>query len=281
MSRTVGDGLSELRGKLAAAGIESSAREARRIMAAALGVAPDRVSLMQTDPLPHAAEDRLSGMAARRCAREPLAHILGLRTFYRHEFRVTRHVLDPRPETEVLVEAGLGAPFERVLDLGTGTGCILLSLLAARPGAEGTGTDISEEALAVARENAQNLGVAERCNLLKSDWFSAVDGQFDLIVSNPPYIAAWEMDTLEPELRYEPRGALTDEGDGLTAYRAIAAGAMAHLGPGGRLLLEIGWRQGPDVSEILRAAGFDSLRILSDLDGRDRVVSAARTLSGP
>jgi release factor glutamine methyltransferase len=89
------------------------------------------------------------------------------------------------------------------------------------------------------------------------------------------------MDTLEPELRYEPRGALTDEGDGLTAYRAIAAGAMAHLGPGGRLLLEIGWRQGPDVSEILRAAGFDSLRILSDLDGRDRVVSAARTLSGP
>uniref|UniRef100_UPI003B516948 peptide chain release factor N(5)-glutamine methyltransferase n=1 Tax=Roseovarius indicus TaxID=540747 RepID=UPI003B516948 len=281
MSRTVGDGLSELRGKLAAAGIESSAREARRIMAAALGVAPDRVSLMQTDPLPHAAEDRLSGMAARRCAREPLAHILGLRAFYRHEFRVTRHVLDPRPETEVLVQAGLGAPFERVLDLGTGTGCILLSLLAARPGAEGTGTDISEEALAVARENAQNLGVADRCNLLKSDWFSAVDGQFDLIVSNPPYIAAWEMDTLEPELRYEPRGALTDEGDGLTAYRAIAAGAMAHLGPGGRLLLEIGWRQGPDVSEILRAAGFDSLRILSDLDGRDRVVSAARTLSGP
>ncbi|KRS17867.1 peptide chain release factor N(5)-glutamine methyltransferase [Roseovarius indicus] len=281
MSRTVGDGLSELRGKLAAAGIESSAREARRIMAAALGVAPDRVSLMQTDPLPHAAEDRLSGMAARRCAREPLAHILGLRAFYRHEFRVTRHVLDPRPETEVLVEAGLGAPFERVLDLGTGTGCILLSLLAARPGAEGTGTDISEEALAVARENAQGLGVADRCNLLKSDWFSAVEGQFDLIVSNPPYIAAWEMDTLEPELRYEPRGALTDEGDGLTAYRAIAAGAMAHLGPGGRLLLEIGWRQGPDVSEILRAAGFDSLRILSDLDGRDRVVSAARTLSGP
>ena len=281
MSRTVGDGLSELRGKLAAAGIESSAREARRIMAAALGVAPDRVSLMQTDPLPHAAEDRLSGMAARRCAREPMAHILGLRAFYRHEFRVTRHVLDPRPETEVLVDAGLGAPFERVLDLGTGTGCILLSLLAARPGAEGVGTDISEEALAVARENAQNLGVADRCNLLKSDWFSAVDGQFDLVVSNPPYIAAWEMDTLEPELRYEPRGALTDEGDGLTAFRAIAAGAMAHLGPGGRLLLEIGWRQGPDVSEILRAAGFDSLRILSDLDGRDRVVSAARTLSGP
>lgn len=281
MSRSVGEGLTDLRGRLAAAGIEGAAREARRIMAAALGVAPDRVSLMQTEPLPAAAEDRLSGMAARRCAREPLSHILGLRAFYRHEFRVTRHVLDPRPETETLVEAGLGAPFSRVLDLGTGTGCILLSLLAARPDARGVGTDISQEALAVARENAQTLGVAARCDLRHSDWFSAVDGQFDLIVSNPPYIAAWEMDTLDPELRFEPRDALTDEGDGLTAYRAIAGGAMDHLQPGGRLVLEIGWRQGPDVSAILRAAGFDTLRILSDLDGRDRVVSAARPVTAP
>jgi len=281
VSRTVGDGLSDLRGRLAAAGIEGSAREARRIMAAALGVAPDRVSLMQTDPLPAAAEDRLSGMAARRCAREPLSHILGLRAFYRHEFRVTRHVLDPRPETEMLVEAGLGAPFRRVLDLGTGTGCILLSLLAARPDARGVGTDISDEALAVARENAQTLGVAARCELCRADWFAGVEGQFDLIVSNPPYIAAWEMDMLEPELRYEPRGALTDEGDGLTAYRAIAEGAMDHLRPGGRLLLEIGWRQGPDVSAMLCAEGFENLRLLSDLDGRDRVVSAARPLTAP
>ncbi|MEQ8899344.1 MAG: peptide chain release factor N(5)-glutamine methyltransferase [Roseovarius sp.] len=281
MSRSVGDGLSDLRGRLAAAGIDGAAREARRIMAAALGVAPDRVSLMQTDPLPAAAEDRLSGLAARRCAREPLSHILGLRAFYRHEFRVTRHVLDPRPETEMLVEAGLGAPFSRVLDLGTGTGCILLSLLAARPEATGTGTDISDEALAVAGENAQSLGVAARCDLRRSDWFSAVEGQFDLIVSNPPYIAAWEMDTLEPELRYEPRGALTDGGDGLTAYRAIAAGAMDHLLPGGRLLLEIGWRQGPDVSAILRAEGFENPRLMTDLDGRDRVVSAARPITAP
>lgn len=281
MSRTVGDGLSDLRGRLAAAGIEGAPREARRIMAAALGVAPDRVSLMQTDPLPPAAEDRLTGMAARRCAREPLSHILGLRAFYRHEFRVTRHVLDPRPETEMLVEAGLGAPFERVLDLGTGTGCILLSLLAARPGASGVGTDISDDALAVARENAQTLGVADRCELRLSDWFTAVEGQYDLVVSNPPYIAAWEMDTLEPELRYEPRGALTDEGDGLTAYRAIAEGAMDHLRPGGRLLLEIGWRQGPDVSALLRARGFENLRLHTDLDGRDRVVSAARAFTAP
>lgn len=274
MSRTVGDGLSDLRGKLAAAGIESSAREARRIMAAALGVAPDRVSLMQTDPLPHAAEDRLSGMAARRCAREPLAHILGLRAFYRHEFRVTRHVLDPRPETEVLVEAGLGAPFERVLDLGTGTGCILLSLLAARPGAEGTGTDISEEALAVARENTQNLGVADRCNLLKSDWFSAVEGQFDLIVSNPPYIALDEMAGLAPELReWEPALALTDGGDGLSAYRVIAAGAPARLAEGGHVLVEIGAAQAPAVTAIFEESGAMT-QVIRDLDGRDRVIKA-------
>lgn len=272
MTRTVGEGLTELRGRLTAAGIDGAPREARRLMAAALGVPPDRVSLMQTEPLPGAAEDRLSGLAARRCAREPLAHILGLRAFYEHEFRVTADVLDPRPETEVLVSAALGGPFERVLDLGTGSGCILLSLLAARSQARGVGTDISPAALQVAAENARRLGVSERCDLLRSDWFERVDGQFDLIVSNPPYIAAWEMERLAPELRHEPRQALTDEGDGLGAYRAIAAGAAAHLRPGGRLLLETGWRQGPAVFELLRAAGFSGLRILPDMDGRDRVV---------
>lgn len=276
MSRTVGQAMAELRGRLAAAGIDSAARDARRIMAAALQAPPDRVSLMQTDPLPGEAEDRLAGLAARRCAREPLAHILGIRAFYAHDFRVTADVLDPRPETEVLVGAALGAPFARVLDLGTGTGCILLSLLAARTQATGVGTDISEAALEVAGANARALGVAPRCRLIRADWFDGVVGQFDLIVSNPPYIAAWEMERLAPELRHEPRIALTDEGDGLGAYRAIAADAAAHLRPGGRLLVETGWTQGPAVSDILRAEGFGGLRILSDLDGRDRVVCAVR-----
>ena len=276
MSRSVGEGLTDLRGRLTAAGIDGAAREARRLMAAALDVAPDRISLMQTDPLPGAAEDRLFAMAARRCAREPLSHILGLRAFYEHEFRVTADVLDPRPETETLVAAALGAPFDRVLDLGTGSGCILLSLLAARPQARGVGTDISAAALQVALINAGRLGVEARCELFASDWFASVEGQFDLIVSNPPYIAAWEMQQLEPELRYEPRRALTDEEDGLTAYRAIAAGAVAHLAPGGRLMVEIGWRQGPDVSRLLADAGLAQVRILPDLDGRDRVVAAIR-----
>jgi len=276
VSRTVGEAMSDLRGRLAAAGIESAAIEARRIMAAAIRVAPDRISLMQTEAVSGPAEDRLSGLAARRCAREPLAHILGMRAFYKHEFRVTAEVLDPRPETEALVVAALGAPFSRVLDLGTGSGCILLSLLAARPGSDGTGTDISRAALSVARENAHGIGVAGRCRFVLSDWFERVSGRFDLIVSNPPYIAGWEMPGLAAELRHEPREALTDEADGLTAYRAIAAGAAAHLAPGGRVLLEIGWRQGPDVSAMLRDAGFGEVRILPDLDGRDRVVAAAR-----
>lgn len=278
MSRTVGTALTELRGRLAAAGIDGAAFEARRIMAAALQVSPDRVSLMQTEPVAAPAEDRLAGMAARRCAREPLAHILGLRAFYRHEFRVTRDVLDPRPETEVLVGAALGAPFDSVLDLGTGSGCILLSLLAERAAARGVGTDVSAAAIEVARANARALGVAGRCRLLRADWFQGVEGRFDLIVSNPPYVAAWEMAGLAPELAFEPRAALTDEGDGLSACRAIAAGAAAHLAPGGRLMLEIGWRQGPEVTAMLRAAGFGKLRILPDLDGRDRVVVAT---SGP
>jgi len=280
MSRTIAEGLADLRGRLAAAGIDSAPAEARRIMAAALQAPADRLSLMRTEPLPPEAEDRLAGLAARRCAREPLAQILGQRAFFRHEFRVTADVLDPRPETETLVEAALGAPFSRVLDLGTGGGCILLSLLAARSDARGLGTDISEPALAVARGNARALGLDGRARWQRADWFAGLAGGFDLIVSNPPYIAAWEMPRLDPELRYEPRAALTDEGDGLAAYRAIAAGAAAHLCPGGRCLVEIGWRQGPAVSALFAASGFAAPRILPDLDGRDRVVCVTRPREG-
>jgi len=274
VSRSVGAALLELRGRLAAAGIEGAPREARRIMAAAMRVPPDRVSLMQTEALDADAEERLAVMAARRCGREPLAHILGLRAFHAHEFRVTKDVLDPRPETETLVEAALGGPFETVLDLGTGSGCILLSLLAARPLARGVGSDISAAALAVARDNAERLGLSARCRFERADWFGGIRGRFDLIVSNPPYISGSEMASLGPELAHEPRLALFGGDDGLAAYRAISAGAVAHLAPGGRLMVEIGWRQGPAVADILRDAGFGGLRILPDLDGRDRVVSA-------
>ncbi|WP_397542990.1 peptide chain release factor N(5)-glutamine methyltransferase [Roseovarius salis] len=281
MSRTVGEGLAELRGRLAAAGIDGAALEARRIMAVAMQVAPDRVSLMQTESLSGTAEDRLGRLAARRCAREPLSHILGVRAFHRHEFRVTAEVLDPRPETETLVEAACAVPFETVLDLGTGSGCILLSLLAARPLARGVGTDISQAALAVAQENATRLGLDDRCRLREADWFDGIEGKYDLVVSNPPYIAAAEMAGLAPELEHEPRGALTDGGDGLSAYRTITARVGAYLVPGGRLMVEVGWRQGPEVAGMMHRAGLTEVRILPDLDGRDRVVSGRQDAGAP
>ncbi len=191
---------------------------------------------------------------------------------YDHEFKVTADTLDPRPETETLVAEALNAPFQKVLDLGTGTGAIVISLLAARPAAKGVATDLSETALAVARENAEAIGVADRLELAQSDWFSDVIGTYDLIVSNPPYIALDEMAGLAPELSHEPRMALTDEGDGLACYRVIAATARPHLTTGGRLLVEIGHMQGAAVASLFAQAGLEDVEILNDLDGRNRVV---------
>jgi release factor glutamine methyltransferase len=152
-----------------------------------------------------------------------------------------------------------------------------VSLLAERPAAKGVGTDVSPAALLIAGENAARHGVAERVILTPSDWFGDIGGQYDLIVSNPPYIAAAEMAGLAPEVRdHEPRAALTDESDGLSAYRAIAGGAGRFLAPGGRLLVETGPTQGPAVSRLFAGAGLEAVAVHPDLDGRDRVVSARR-----
>ncbi|WP_116131944.1 peptide chain release factor N(5)-glutamine methyltransferase [Tropicimonas sp. IMCC34043] len=261
--------------RLRAAGIETPERDARRLLAFSQGIAADRLSLHLPDPLtrPEALETALAAREARR----PVSQIVGQRLFWGRQFRVTADVLDPRPETEELVAAALEAPFSRVLDLGTGSGCLLLSLLGERPSATGLGVDLSAKALAVAEENSATLGI--KADFCVSDWFSTVSGSFDLIVSNPPYIAAHEMPGLDPEPRlWEPRMALTDEGDGLGAYRAIAAGAMAHLAPGGRLLVEIGPTQGAAVAALLAAQGLDIRGVRADLDGRDRVVLADRQL---
>ncbi|TAG13666.1 MAG: peptide chain release factor N(5)-glutamine methyltransferase, partial [Rhodobacterales bacterium] len=205
--------------------------------------------------------------------------ITGRRLFWGLEFRVTPDTLDPRPETETLVAEALTRPFLKILDLGTGTGCILLACLKHMPMARGMGVDASPAALAVAARNAADLGLEGRARFLQSDWFSAVDGQFDLIVSNPPYIAAEEMAALAPDVRdWEPHLALTPGGDGLDAYRAIARGAGARLVPGGRLLLEIGPTQGAAVVAMLEGAGLTGLSILPDMDGRDRVVTAMKPL---
>lgn len=219
-------------------------------------------------------------LVARRAAREPTSHLIGGRDFYDHRFEVNADVLDPRPDTETLVAAALTVPFTQVLDLGTGSGCIVLSLLAARKDAVGLGTDLSQVALDVAQRNADRLELAvqDRASFARSDWFGAVDGSYDLIVSNPPYIAANEMAGLAPELSYEPRMALTDEGDGLSCYRIIANGSAAHLRAGGWLMVEIGPTQARAVVAMFEAAGLKNVEIRRDLDGRDRVIVGQKPL---
>lgn len=259
--------------RLAAAGIAEPARDARRLLAFALGIAPDRLILYLQDVVEADVIDRFHAVIEERSKRRPLSQITGERLFWGRSFHVTRDVLDPRPETETLVELALSEPFEAVLDLGTGSGAILLTLLAERPEARGMGVDISPAALAVARENALRLGITVEFTV--SDWFYAIGGQFDLIVSNPPYIAAAEMAALEPEVRdWEPHLALTPGGDGLDAYRRIAREASAHLVPGGRVIVEIGPTQGESVVQLFRDEGFQSVKITPDMDGRDRVVMA-------
>jgi release factor glutamine methyltransferase len=261
--------------RLAAAGVDAPVRDARRLMAAALGAGPEAVIAAGPGPLAPAAAARFDDFIAARAARQPVAQILGRREFYGRTFRVTRDVLDPRPETETLIDLALSEPFGSVLDLGTGSGCLLVTLLAERPRAAGTGTDLSEAALAVARANAAAHGVAERARFLRADWVAGVTGRFDLIVANPPYIAAAEMSALAPEVRdWEPALALTDGADGLSAFRAIAAGARAHLVPGGRLIVETGAAQGRAVAAILAAAGLVAVTRHADLGGRQRAVSA-------
>jgi release factor glutamine methyltransferase len=262
------------------AGIQDGSRDARVLLAHALGIGHDRLTLKLQDEMTGPQTALYDAALVARIARQPVAQITGRRLFWGLSFRVTRDVLDPRPETETLVAEALKEPFLKMLDLGTGTGCILLSCLKGMPMARGLGTDISDAALQVAVGNTRDLGLEARARFRKSNWFANVTGAYDLIVSNPPYIAADEMPALAPEVRdWEPHLALTPGGDGLDAYRAIARGAGARLMPGGRLLLEIGPTQGTAVSALVRAAGLDDVRILPDMDGRDRVVVAVK--SGP
>lgn len=273
--RTVAEALRAGAAQLAAAGVPDAARDARLLMAHALGVAPDRVVLMLPDAVPPDAGPRFADYLAARARRRPVSQIIGYRQFWGRAFHVTSDVLDPRPETETLVAEALAEPFARVLDLGTGSGAILLTLLAERPTATGVATDLSPAALAVARGNAERLGLSDRATFLEGNWFVPVEGRFDLIVSNPPYIAADEMPGLSPDvLNWEPHLALTPGGDGLDAYRAIAAGARAHLRPEGRLMVEIGPAQGTALAGLFADAGLENPRVLPDMDGRDRVVAA-------
>lgn len=219
-------------------------------------------------------ETRFESLLARRVAGEPIAYILGRREFYGRDFMLGPGVLIPRPETELLLERGLaaiaGLQAPRLLELGCGSGCLAVSLALERPDAAVTAVDWAAAALECTRRNAERLGA--RLELLASDWFAALRGRsFELILSNPPYIAEGDTHLDQGDLRFEPRAALAAGADGLDAVRAIVAAAPGHLRPGGRLLVEHGYDQAPAVRVLLEQAGFREIEQWPDLAGILRV----------
>lgn len=264
--------------RLAAAGVPGAARDARLLLAEALGLPAGRLTLVMDDEVAISAVRSFDAMLEDRANFRPVAQIIGRRAFWGRAFEVTRDVLDPRPETETLVAAALagGAP-RRVLDIGTGSGAILVTLLCEWPEASGVGTDVSAAALAVAARNAARHGVDARTELRETDWMDGVAGKFDLVVSNPPYIPKGDVPRLSRDVReWEPLGALTIGETGLEAYRAIAGRLDAAMAPGGRVLFETGSDQTAAVSEILARAGFSGFSVHKDMDGRSRVVEAMK-----
>jgi release factor glutamine methyltransferase len=262
--------------------IDQPAIDARLLLEVAADVT--RTDII-TDPyrvLTEAQMATLEDFLDRRARREPVSHIIGRKGFWKILLQVNKHVLTPRPETEVIVDEVLKAfpeqmPFN-MLDLGVGSGTILLAVLAERPAAKGLGIDVSEEALAVARENAANLDLAGRTALLRGDWTNGLgDDSFDLVVSNPPYIATEVIETLEPEVRdHEPRLALDGGPDGLDAYRFLAGEILRVLKPGAMFAVEIGYDQSDAVETLFREAGAQNVRTIKDLSVNDRVVTGSK-----
>jgi release factor glutamine methyltransferase len=265
--------------RLEHAGLAGPVIDARLLVEAASGAT--RTDIV-TDPYRELTPEQVATLEdylARREKREPVSHILGRKGFWKIMLSVTPDVLTPRPDTEAILDEVLPLYPEHmafsVLDLGVGSGAILLAILAERPAARGLGIDASEEALAVARENAANLGLEPRCALMRGDWTTGLaDASFDLVVSNPPYIATDVIQTLEPEVRdHEPRLALDGGADGLDAYRILATEILRVLKPGGSFAVEIGYDQKDAVEALFREAGAADVHTRKDLSDRDRVVA--------
>jgi release factor glutamine methyltransferase len=269
--------LREGRRRLEEAGIDTAALDARLLLQHASGLSHEElIAAPWREPTKSAVADYRLALA-RRLAEEPVSRIAGVREFYGREFLVSPTVLDPRPDTETLVEAALSLlPAARkasILDLGTGSGAIIVSLLAERPLARGTATDISRAAIEIAAANARKHGVEERLTLLESDWWMSVAGRFDLVVSNPPYIPSGEIAALSRPVRdYDPRDALDGGADGCEAYRDIASGSASHLAPDGKLMVEIGAGQGENVMETFNRNGLVLHGEWCDLAGRTRAL---------
>jgi release factor glutamine methyltransferase len=272
----------QAKSRLEAAGVPGPVIDARVLVEAAADATRADIIGDPQRPLTAEQEATLDAYLARRERREPVSHILGRKGFWKIMLGVTPDVLTPRPDTERVVDIALEdfplhAPWS-VLDLGVGSGAILLAILSERPAAKGLGVDVSEEALAVARDNAAELGLAGRMALLRSDWTTLLDGNsFDLVVSNPPYIASDVISTLDPEVRdHEPRLALEGGPDGLEHYRVLAPEILRVLKPGGRFAVEIGYDQKDAVEALFREAGARDVRTIRDLADRDRVVAGSK-----
>jgi release factor glutamine methyltransferase len=277
---TRAEALRRVQGHFSELGLEKPHQEARWLFCMALGLSRAALLSGQHEPL-GAHATRLGEWVERRARREPLSRIEGGRDFHGRWFETSPAVLDPRPETELLVEAALAAlraaghSQPRLLDIGTGCGAIIVSLLAEWGEAHGVAVDISAEALDIARRNSEAHGVADRLILLRGDLFAPVTGLFDLVVSNPPYIPSADLAALEPEVRYfDPALALDGGADGLAFYRRIIAGAPHHLLAGGFLALELGIHQAQAVSALARQAGFSDIRLHHDLAGIERHLTA-------
>ncbi len=264
--------------RLRGAGVPSARLDARVLLGHAMRVNPASLLPGSTRVVEASQAAEYAGLIDRRLLRTPVSHLTGSREFYGRPFHVTPDVLDPRADSECVVEMALAClPADRasrILDLGTGTGCLLLTLLAERVLASGTGIDVSDAALAVARGNATALGLADRAAFQVGNWLDGITGQFDLVISNPPYIPAAEIPLLQPEVRdHEPRLALVGGDDGLDPYRHICPELGARLAPDGVAVFEFGMGQARQVAAIAQASGLVSVQTVRDLGGIERGIT--------
>jgi len=268
------------------AGVESAELDARLLVAYACGLSHEDLVAQVSREMSRDERQRLDDLVRRRRSREPVSRVLGTRAFWSHDFAIGPATLDPRPDTETLIELALELVAEgqrmdeplAIADIGTGSGCILLSLLSELPHAWGVGGDLSPEALCLAVANARALGLAARARFVRASWLDGLAGPFDLVVANPPYIPSAEIASLSPEVAlYDPVLALDGGGDGLEAYRGIAARLADVLAPGGWAVFEVGEGQAHPVAELFSRAGFDSdnrfFREKADLAGVIRGVA--------
>jgi release factor glutamine methyltransferase len=284
-AETIGSLLGWGRGRLGQAGIETASLDARLLLQHATGLDHGALIGRPEAIVRDETAARFRESIERRSRDEPVSRIIGIREFFGRDFRLSPATLDPRPDTETLVVAALellaGQPNPRILDLGTGTGAIAVTILAELPRATAVATDISREALATAAANARENGVLDRLELVSGSWFDGVFGAFDLIVSNPPYISSSEIKSLSPEVRdWDPHRALDGGADGYGCYRAIAAGAAEHLLPSGYVMVEIGAGQAVQVSDIFAERGFLQEAAHRDLAGHVRCLIFGQPKNG-